>query len=185
MVAGVVALIQQLFLRTRNRLPSLVEVKRILGSGVKLLDGDDENDNANPHTNADYIRVDVMQVLNAAKYLPVVSLSSPAPLSMSAKEKVLRSGVLRRVDNVWSLEGSQNQSWALETLKAKETESIRLLEALVDKKVAIQATSEAGNVLRGAKVYYGIDQPENQIEEDNDVKVEAEALLQGKKQERG
>lgn len=65
--AGVILLMQEFFLRSTNRLPSVETIIACLRNGAVLTnDGDDEDDNV-PHTGKDYLRVDAFSALVAAR----------------------------------------------------------------------------------------------------------------------
>lgn len=64
-VAGVVLLLQQYYLRARNELPAVNDIIGCLRSGgTTIVDGDDEDDNV-PHTKAKYQRVDALNALRS------------------------------------------------------------------------------------------------------------------------
>jgi subtilisin family serine protease len=66
-IAGMILLMQQLFLRQQNELP-LVDhlVMWLRHGGVAIIDGDDEDDNV-VHTGLDFIRVNALSALDAVK----------------------------------------------------------------------------------------------------------------------
>ena len=79
--AGVILLMQEFFLRSANRLPSVETVIACLRNGAVLTnDGDDEDDNV-PHTGKDYPRIDAFSALVAARRsLQLEVLTTGVPL---------------------------------------------------------------------------------------------------------
>ena len=66
LVTGIVLLAHSYWLAKRKELPPIDSVERWLRTGVRVIDGDDENDNVK-HTKASFRRVDAYLVLEAAK----------------------------------------------------------------------------------------------------------------------
>jgi len=65
-ICGVVLLLQELHMRAFGRLPAVPDVLQWMrSSAVKIIDGDDENDNVG-HTNQTFRRVDALAALEAA-----------------------------------------------------------------------------------------------------------------------
>jgi subtilisin family serine protease len=65
--SGVILLMQEFFLRSANRLPSVETIIECLRKGaVETNDGDDEDDNV-PHTGKNYLRIDAFSALVAAR----------------------------------------------------------------------------------------------------------------------
>lgn len=66
-ISGVLLLMQELYLRTKSELPPVDFLVTCLRNGaVALKDGDDEDDNVT-HTGARFLRVDVMNALDAVR----------------------------------------------------------------------------------------------------------------------
>jgi subtilisin family serine protease len=66
-VTGVVLLLQELYMRAHGQLPAVDDVTQWLrSSAVRIVDGDDENDNVQ-HTNLEFRRVDALAALEAAQ----------------------------------------------------------------------------------------------------------------------
>lgn len=66
-VTGVLLLMQEFFKRSTQQLPSVdLLVQCLRSGGVKILDGDDEDDNV-PHTQKQFLRVDAVLALDAVR----------------------------------------------------------------------------------------------------------------------
>jgi subtilisin family serine protease len=65
-VAGVVLLLQQHFLRRHGELPTVDQLEQWLRAGVVVVDGDDEQDNVT-NTGCDFIRVDALRAVQAVR----------------------------------------------------------------------------------------------------------------------
>lgn len=65
--AGVILLMQELYLREKGELPPVDDlVNWLRGSGIAILDGDDEDDTV-PHTNLAFVRIDALRALHKIK----------------------------------------------------------------------------------------------------------------------
>lgn len=77
-ISGVLLLMQELYKRTRGELPTVDLLVTCLRNGaVAIVDGDDEKDNV-PHTGARFLRVDIMNALDAVRRQLQLELLSTA-----------------------------------------------------------------------------------------------------------
>jgi subtilisin family serine protease len=75
---GVVLLMQEFYLRTTGKLPSVdTLITALRNGGVVINDGDDEQDNV-PHTGKSFLRIDAMSALDAVRKLLQINLLSTA-----------------------------------------------------------------------------------------------------------
>jgi subtilisin family serine protease len=76
--SGVILLMQEFFLRTTGKMPSLDTLVTCLRNGaVTINDGDDEKDNV-PHTGKNFLRIDAMAALDAVRRSMQINLLSTA-----------------------------------------------------------------------------------------------------------
>lgn len=77
-VSGVILLMQEYYLRTKGELPEIDFIADCLRNGaVSIHDGDDEADNV-PHTNRRFLRIDVVNALDAVRRQLQIELLSTA-----------------------------------------------------------------------------------------------------------
>ncbi|HYY56587.1 MAG TPA: S8 family serine peptidase, partial [Pyrinomonadaceae bacterium] len=76
--SGVILLMQEFYLRTTGRMPSVETIATCLRNGaVVITDGDDEQDNV-PHTGEKFLRIDAMSALDAVRRTLQINLLSTA-----------------------------------------------------------------------------------------------------------
>ncbi len=100
-VAGVILLMQEYHKRATGKLPSVDDLEKWMEAGaVKIVDGDDEDDNV-PHSNRTYQRIDAVAAINAigAELKAQMFLQAAAPQNLEVAPAAKASFIMKAREN--------------------------------------------------------------------------------------